>query len=159
MLTSTTALLKIWLRGWIGASWLTNSEEHISNMSFALSKIQFCVNLTHYTFAQAISPTRNRELIGEAAEQFHKTWISCQTPCCYSCHCLACRDCFTRQGWWLTDCWCLGQGCACFPFGEIHMNIVSKGCLLDLYVVVSVMPLSANKHNIWTHTSGLQSGN
>lgn len=105
-----------------------------------------------------ISPAQNRKLT-EAAEQFHKMWISCQTPCCYSCHRLACRDWFTRQGWWLTDCWCLGQGCACFPFEEIHMMIASEGCLLDLYVVVSAMPFRGNKHNIWTLTSALQSGN
>lgn len=105
-----------------------------------------------------ISPAQNRKLT-EAAEQFHKMWISCQTPCCYSCHRLACRDWFTRQGWWLTDCWCLGQGCACFPFEEIHMMIASEGCLLDLYVVVSAMPFRGNKHNIWTLTRALQSGN
>lgn len=112
-----------------------------------------------FHFARAIIPTQNAQLMAEAAEQFHKTGISCQTPCCYSCHRLACRERFTRQGRWLTDCWCLGQGCACFPLQEIHMNGASKGCSLDLYVVISAMPLRWNKHNIWTPTGVSQERN
>lgn len=134
-----------------------NSAELISNISCTFkNKIRSTPHTFH--FARAIIPTQNAQLMAEAAEQFHKTGISCQTPCCYSCHRLACRERFTRQGRWLTDCWCLGQGCACFPLQEIHMNGASKGCSLDLYVVISAMPLRWNKHNIRTPTGVSQFG-
>lgn len=82
---------------------------------------------------------------------FQETQCPCQTVHCYSCHRHAHRERFTLRGKRLTDCWCLGQGCACFLSKEIGLDTESKGFSLDLHVALFMIYFRETKQqNMYT---------